>query len=115
MMSDRNMMTIANTLNTLTTTDAEKLVACLDFRTYERFYRIFEMFHVKEDVKSMIDQDPDIFTDDDTDDDVDKFATQCASRYVYQEDYDCDLPYWDNIQNLITKQKWENKEKGKSK
>lgn len=110
MMNDKNMMTIANTLNTLTTTDAEKLVACLDFRTYERFYQIFETLHVKEDVKSMIDKDETIFTAN-----IDDFATQCASCYVYQEDYDCDLPYWDNLQNLITDQKEKNKEKGESK
>lgn len=109
-MKSMDILAIAKTLTALTTTDIEKLVACLDFRTYERFYQIFEMLHVKEDIKFMIDYAEDKFTDD-----IDDFAAQCAFRYVYHADYDCDLPYWDNLQNLITKQKWENKEKGESK
>ena len=28
-------------------------------------------------------------------------AESAAERYVYDGDYDCNLPYWSNIENLL--------------
>lgn len=56
-------------------------------------YRYLWAQHVREDVESHAeDIDAEL-----TEEEIDKIV----ERYVYEGDYDCNLSYWDNIENLI--------------
>lgn len=88
---------IATAINALTESDLEKLAENLNFKTSDKLYRILHMPYVKEDIKSMIDE----MEIDTSDYDLECLIDNCASRYVYDGDYDCNLSYWDNIKNII--------------
>ena len=88
---------IATAINALTKNDLEKLAENLDFKTSDNLYRILHMPYVKEDVEQMI-KDLEIDT---SAYNLECFINDCASRYVYDGDYDCNLSYWDNIKNII--------------
>lgn len=56
-------------------------------------YRYLWHEHVTEDVEAHAEEmDIDL-----TDAEIDAIA----DRYVYEGDYDCNISYWDNIENLI--------------
>ena len=73
-------------------------------------YRFLWFEHVLEDTKEYMtgelgyDGPPLSQKDNDT-------ATIVASRYVYEGDYDCNLPYWSNIENLVGEVEEPSKEK----
>lgn len=56
-------------------------------------YRYLWSKHVKEDVESLCEDMDIVLTEDQTE--------IIVERYVYNGDYDCNLPYWTNIENLI--------------
>ena len=92
-----NIMDIATALNTLTPTDLEELAANLNFKTSDNLYSILYMSYVTTDVEHRLNElEMDI-----PDDILEDFIDACAFRYVYDCDYDCNLSYWDNIDNLI--------------
>lgn len=92
-----NITDIANALNTLNKTDLEKLAENLEFKTSDDLYRILHMPYVKEDVKHMINE----LEIDTSAYDLECLIDDCASRYVYDGDYDCNLSYWQNLENII--------------
>lgn len=55
--------------------------------------------NVKEDVESQIDQNPDL--EDMSEEQVELLVNDVASRYVFDGEGDTELPYWDQINNLI--------------
>ena len=68
---------LTNILNSLSTSEKDEL------------YRALWLEYVKEDIRNY-------------DESLDEGAVEViASRYVYDVDYDCNLSYWDNIENLI--------------
>lgn len=92
-----NMMDIATALDTFTPIDLEQLAKHLDYKTSDNLYRILWMSYVKEDVRHLLNQ----LEIDISDDDWEGFIEVCASRYVYNGDYDCTLSYWNNLENII--------------
>lgn len=88
---------IATAINKLSENDLEKLAENLDFKTSDNLYRILHMPYVKEDVEQMI-KDLEIDT---SAYNLKCFIDDCASRYVYDGNYDCNLSYWQNLENII--------------
>ena len=60
----------------------------------DALYRHLWSQYVKDDVKSCVSQNPDLTL-------TDEQIEHIAYRFVYCGDYDCNLSYWDNINNLI--------------
>ncbi len=66
-------------------------------KTDEEIYREKLKAYTKEDVVASLAENPNV-----TDDmDVDAIADTVAEMYAENGDYDCNLSYWDNIDNLI--------------
>lgn len=61
-------------------------------------YRMVWSDHVKEDVRGVLDEREEL-----TEEEKDAIIEDVANDYVYNGDYDCNLSYWDNINNLIEK------------
>ena len=92
-----NITDIATAINALTKDDLEKLAENLDFKTSDDLYRILHMPYVKEDIKHMLNEleiDTSAYN-------LECLIDDCASRYVYDGDYDCNLSYWQNLENII--------------
>lgn len=60
-------------------------------------YRMVWSDHVYEDCKAQINE-RELSLDDE---EVDAICEEVANNYVYNGRYDCNLSYWDNIDNLI--------------
>lgn len=72
---------LTNILNSLSALEKDEL------------YRALWLEYVKEDIRNY-------------DESLDESMVEVvASRYVYDGDYDCNLSYWDNIENLIKEEK----------
>ena len=71
-----------------------KLLEDLTSAEKDRLYRLLWENYVAEDVASYSNEEL-------TQDEVDHIVY----RYVYEGDYDCNLSYWDNIDNLIQEEK----------
>lgn len=92
-----NITDIATAINKLNKNDLEKLAENLNFKTSDDLYRILHMPYVKEDVKHMLNEleiDTSAYN-------LECLIDECASRYVYDGDYDCNLSYWQNLENII--------------
>ncbi len=59
-------------------------------------YRAIWYEHVLEDVKRVMHESKANLTKEEK-----AIAESAAERYVYDGDYDCNLPYWSNIENLL--------------
>ena len=57
--------------------------------------------NVKEDVENQIEQNPDFDVESYTDEQIGLLVNDVASRYVFDGEGDTELPYWDQINNLI--------------
>lgn len=64
-----------------------------DSTTRDKIYREVWKEHVMEDIRSHAEDMEVELSNDDIDD--------IAERYVYNGDYECNLSYWQNIENLI--------------
>lgn len=73
------------------------MIDSLDFTQRDAIYRHLWSKYVEEDVRARAEERGIELSEDEIELVVDK--------YVHNGDYDCNLPYWDNIDNLI----WENK------
>ena len=63
-------------------------------------YRLVWKEYVKKDTKLRIE---DLQIIDENDKNFNTVVETVAERYVYDGDYDCNLTYWENIDNLIDK------------
>lgn len=84
-----------NKLDRINREKLDELLAELNYSTLDYIYRRLWANHVKEDFISRI---KDIFTFlkyDDSD------IEECARRYVFDGDYDCNCTYWSNIDAII--------------
>ena len=71
------------------------IIGGLDNAEKDALYRALWFDYVKEDVYSHC-EDIGVKCDDD-------LAEQVANLYVYDGEYDCNICYWDNIENLINR------------
>lgn len=85
---------LQNAINNLDEDQIEELIKGISYSNKDSIYRSLWFEYVKEDVESRLEDHPDITLTEDQ-------INNCALRYVYDCDYDCDLPYWDNIDTLI--------------
>lgn len=69
-------------------------------------YRMVWSDHVSEDVRGRLSENPDLELNEEEED---ALIEDIANAYVYNGDYDCDLSYWDNIDNLIKERLDENR------
>lgn len=86
-----NTTELAIELSNLTTDELRDVVAELknvDSTTLDTLYRLFWESYVREDFESLGDF---------TDDELDSFVYD----YVYNGNYDCNLSYWNNLENII--------------
>lgn len=85
---------LQNAINNLDENQIDELIKGITYSNKDAIYRRLWFDYIKEDVIELARQNPDIEL---TDDQINK----CANRYVYDCDYDCEIPYWDNIDILI--------------
>lgn len=85
---------ILSNLHKLPVCDTKDLYEALTAEQKDYLYRMTWYENVFEDITGrLLDRD---ITDED-----DAIKSTVAHRYVYEGDYDCNLSYWDNIDNLI--------------
>ena len=78
-------------LSNLTTDELRNVVAELknvDSTTFDTLYRLFWESYVRDDFELLGDF---------AEDELDSFVHD----YVYNGNYDCNLSYWDNLENII--------------
>ena len=63
----------------------------------DMIYRMVKADFISEDTKYRIDD----FGLEMSDEEKENLAIDVANRWVYDGKYDCDLSYWDNIDNLL--------------
>lgn len=78
-------------------TSSEIFVALSETQKDE-IYRMLWSDHVYEDVKARLSENPDLALDEEEEE---ALCEDVVNAYVYNGDYDCNLSYWDNIDNLI--------------
>lgn len=69
------------------------LVKSLDSAVRDSLYRFAWEIYVKDDFIDILKQMDIEITEDQ--------LNTCVERYVYHGDYDCTLPYWSNLENII--------------
>lgn len=88
--------------NSITITPTDKIseivdkIKTLNYEAQDAIYRALWLEHVMNDVRNKIEEMELEDVHDETD------VELIAKQYVYDGEYDCELPYWDNIENLIT-------------
>lgn len=78
----------------------EDIYNSLDNTVRDSLYRLLWSDYVKSDINAVLEQHPDAPEDDDK---YEAMVNDITRSYVYEGDYDCNLSYWDNINNLIDK------------
>ena len=82
---------------------AAELINKMEYAVKDNVYRILWKERVKEDVEQQI-EEMDIdnrYSRKFSDEEIAGIIDTAAERYVFGGDYDCNLSYWDNIENLI--------------
>ena len=77
----------------------EDLLDLLNYDQKDYIYRKVWAEHVSEDVRSLCKDEgyDEVYTPD--------IAERIAYRYAFEGDYDCNLPYWQNLKNLFEEQR----------
>lgn len=77
----------------------EDLLDLLNYDQKDYIYRKVWAEHVSEDVRSLCKDEgyDEVYTPD--------IAEQIAYRYAFEGDYDCNLPYWQNLKNLFEEER----------
>ena len=89
---------LAKEINKLDRTNREKLdelLTKLNYSTSNYIYRRLWANHVKEDIVSRIKDNFSWLKYSDKD------IEECAKRYAFESDYDCNCTYWTNIDAVI--------------
>lgn len=84
-----------NKLDRINRKKLDELLTELNYSTLDYIYRKLWANHVKEDVVSRIKDNFTFLKYDDSD------IEECAKRYTFEGDYDCNCTYWDNIDAII--------------
>ena len=75
-----------------------KLIDSLKPYRKDELYRYLWVNHVKEDVRTILEEYDVPYL---SDDDFDALIDDCANRFVYNGEYDCNTDYWSNLETLI--------------
>ena len=89
----------ATTKESITDMTVSEIFAKLDAMKKDALYRMLWSDHVHEDVSSVLEKKENI-----TNEDKEAIIEAVVNAYVYDGKYDCDLSYWDNIDNLISRE-----------
>ena len=85
-------------LNELSNEELFKLIDSLKPYKKDELYRYLWVNHVKEDVRAILEEYDVPYL---SDDDFDALIDDCANRFVYNGEYDCNTDYWSNLEALI--------------
>ena len=81
---------------------AKETTETMNAEEKDAIYRYLWREHVEKDVRSQLDQNPRL--EHLSDEEYENLIKSVATRYVYDCRYDCNLSYWDNIDNLISEE-----------
>ena len=86
---------------------AGEIISSMNPAEQDNLYRMLWSKHVYRDVMiSLADNFPELNAKLDEDiDEKDAFVMEIVNAFVYNSDYDCNLSYWDNINNLISERR----------
>ena len=85
-------------LNELSNEEFFKLIDSLKPHRKDELYRYLWVNHVREDVRTILEEYDVPYL---SDDDFDAMVDDCANRFVYNGEYDCNTDYWINLEALI--------------
>lgn len=85
-------------LNELSNEEFFKLIDSLKPHRKDELYRYLWVNHVKEDVRTVLEEYGVPYL---SDDDFETMIDDCANRFVYNGEYDCNTDYWSNLEALI--------------
>lgn len=85
-------------LNELSNEELFKLIDSLKPYKKDELYRHLWVNHVREDVRTILEEYDVPYL---SDDDFDALIDDCANRFVYNGEYDCNTDYWSNLEALI--------------
>lgn len=86
----------------ITLSVVKSMIDKLEPKDKDALYRYLWEDYVKKDVIQRFEEEFSDENDDDmTEEKVDDIADIVVEHYVYEGDYDCNLSYWTNIDNLI--------------
>lgn len=85
-------------LNELSNEEFFKLIDSLKPHRKDKLYRYLWVNHVKEDVRAILEEYDVPYL---SDDNFDALIDDCANRFVYNGEYDCNTDYWSNLEALI--------------
>lgn len=85
-------------LNELSNEEFFKLIDSLKPYRKDELYRYLWVNHVREDVRTILEEYDVPYL---SDDDFDALIDNCANRFVYNGEYNCNTDYWSNLEALI--------------
>ena len=85
-------------LNELSNEEFFKLIDSLKPHRKDELYHYLWVNHVKEDVRTVLEEYDVPYL---SDDDFETMIDDCANRFVYNGEYDCNTDYWSNLEALI--------------
>lgn len=85
----------------MTREEAREFISNLTTEEKDAVYRELWMNFVRNDVEARLEETPEDFEGYSAED-FKNLIENVAERYVYQGDYDCNLSYWQNIDELIS-------------
>ena len=83
------------------TIDVNKFISCLNSRSKDELYRTLWREYIEEDVTNRINERSEF--DDALEEDINQIIKEACDLFVFEDDYDCSLSYWQNIDNVINK------------
>lgn len=84
----------------------DQIIGSLTYAEKDLLYRTLWVEHVKEDIEGVLVEN---YREEMTDEEISGTAEKLARQYCFDGDYDCNLCYWDNIDNLIARERgWGN-------
>lgn len=97
-------------LNELSNEEFFKLIDSLKPYRKDELYHYLWVNHVREDVRTTLEEYDVPYL---SDDDFDALIDDCANRFVYNGEYDCNTDYWSNLEALIDRRLYLFKQKHK--
>lgn len=85
-------------LNELSNEELFKLIDSLKPYKKDELYRYLWVNHVREDVRTILEEYDVPYL---SGDDFEALIDDCANRFVYNGEYDCNTDYWTNLDALI--------------
>ena len=77
----------------------KEVIDNLPYKEKNELYRYLWYPYVVEDVELCLNDNYDL--DDYTEDEIENLVKTVANNYVYNGKYDCNISYWNNLENMI--------------